>query len=145
MAILDIDWNPDEKKLRVFSIGWLVLFAILGGLTGWKHYDKFGADQPWTWCYVLWAVGVAVFFLGRVKPGLVYYPYVALTAVTFPIGWTISHLVLALIYFGLFTPIALVFRLKKRDELHLRYDPEKESYWTKRPASASGKRYFQQF
>ena len=35
----------------------------------------------------------------------------------FPIGWTVSQVMLALMFFGLFTPIGLVFRLIGRDPL----------------------------
>ena len=36
----------------------------------------------------------------------------------FPIGWTVSQVMLAMMFFGLFTPIGLVFRLIGRDPLH---------------------------
>ena len=38
----------------------------------------------------------------------------------FPIGWTVSLVLLGLVYYGLFTPIGLVFRLVGRDALQLR-------------------------
>ena len=38
----------------------------------------------------------------------------------FPIGWTISRLMLAALFYLVFTPMALVFRLMGRDALHLR-------------------------
>ena len=145
MAAIDIDWKPDAKKLRVFSIGWLVLFTILGTVSGYKHYDKFAAEQPWTWCWIFWGVGLLVFLIGLIKPEGVRPFYVGLTALTFPIGWVVSHVVLGLVYYGLFTPLALVFRLMKRDELHCALDPEAKTYWHKRPPAPPAKRYFQQF
>ena len=36
----------------------------------------------------------------------------------FPIGWTVSQVILLLMFYGLFTPIGLVFRLIGRDPLH---------------------------
>ena len=35
----------------------------------------------------------------------------------FPIGWTVSQVILLLMFYGLFTPIGLVFRLIGRDPL----------------------------
>ena len=35
----------------------------------------------------------------------------------FPIGWTVSQVILAVMFYGLFTPIGLVFRLIGRDPL----------------------------
>ena len=42
----------------------------------------------------------------------------------------------AVMYFGLFTPIGLVFRLIGRDPLHRARRPGVESYWTPKPAPA---------
>ena len=43
--------------------------------------------------------------------------YVGWMVLAFPIGWTVSQVMLALMFFGLFTPIGLVFRLIGRDPL----------------------------
>jgi hypothetical protein len=63
----------------------------------------------------------------------------------FPIGWTVSNLVLVLVFFGLFTPVALVFRLLGRDALQRRFQPEQDTYWTARPETTEPVRYFRQF
>ena len=47
------------------------------------------------------------------------------------LGMIVSPIVLGLIFFGLFTPIALLMRLSGRDELKLRF-LKKESYWITR-------------
>ncbi len=144
MAILEINWKPDAKKLRVFSVGWLVLFGILGVLVAHKHYG-FSGEEKWIWSYVLWGVGGLVFLIGLVAPRAVYPFFLALTVVTFPIGWVVSNVVMALVYFGLFTPMALFFRLKHRDELHRAIEPGAMTYWRERPGAPPAKRYFQQF
>ena len=46
-------------------------------------------------------------------------------------GIIISPIVLGLIYFGMFTPLAAVLRLKGRDELRLKTNHQ-ESYWINR-------------
>ena len=38
----------------------------------------------------------------------------------FPIGWTVSRLMLAAMFYVIFTPVGLVFRLIGRDALRLR-------------------------
>lgn len=43
-------------------------------------------------------------------------------------GTVVSPLVLALIFFGIFTPIALIMKLKGRDELRLKFRSA-SSYW----------------
>jgi hypothetical protein len=66
-------------------------------------------------------------------------------AVGFPIGWTMSHLLLAVTYFGVLTPVALFFRLVGRDALCRRFDRAASSYWTARPLPPDVDRYFKQF
>ena len=63
----------------------------------------------------------------------------------FPIGWTVSLVLLGLVYYGLFLPIGLVFRLVGRDALGLRSQPDATTYWTSRPEMADVRRYFRQF
>ena len=46
-------------------------------------------------------------------------------------GMIISPIVLGLIYFGLFTPLAAILRIKGRDVLSLKNNNQ-ESYWIKR-------------
>jgi hypothetical protein len=62
-----------------------------------------------------------------------------------PIGWTISHLVLAVVFYGVLTPIALVLRLAGRDPLERRFDRAAATYWVERPAEQDPKRAFRQF
>ena len=71
--------------------------------------------------------------------------YVAWMVLAFPIGWTISQFVLALMFYGLFTPIGLIFRMIGRDPLHRARQPGLESYWSPKPMPADPRRYFKQF
>ena len=52
--------------------------------------------------------------------------YVGWMVLAFPIGWTVSQVMLAVMFFGLFTPIGLVFRLIGRDPLQRARQPELE-------------------
>ena len=47
------------------------------------------------------------------------------------IGMIVSPIVLGIIFFGIFTPIAILMRLAGRDELHLRFK-KKKTYWINR-------------
>jgi hypothetical protein len=52
---------------------------------------------------------------------------------------------IALMFFGLFAPIGLVFRLLGRDPLQRSRTPARESYWVPKPAPTNLRSYFQQF
>ena len=47
------------------------------------------------------------------------------------IGMIVSPIVLGVMYFGMFTPLAAILRLKGRDELRLKNNKQ-ETYWIKR-------------
>ena len=59
MALVDLDLNPDEKKLKQFGFIALVAFALLGALVLWKG-GLFGLDfggSTRTVAYVFFALG----------------------------------------------------------------------------------------
>jgi hypothetical protein len=64
--------------------------------------------------------------------------------VAFPIGWLVSHVMLAVLYFVLFLPLGLMFRLLGRDALSLR-KPSVETYWTEKQQPEDVVRYFRQY
>ena len=67
-----------------------------------------------------------------------------MTAV-YPIGWIISHALLAMIYYLAITPIGVVMRLCGRDPLQRALDRSAKTYWTPHNVSEDTERYFQQF
>ena len=62
-----------------------------------------------------------------------------------PIGWTISHILLGMVYFLVFTPIGLIMRALGKDPMERRFQPDAPTYWIKRPPPAESARYFRQF
>ena len=61
-----------------------------------------------------------------------------------PIGWVVTHLVLATIFYGLITPMGAIMRLFGRDRLHRSFDASAESYWIAHDPSGDTARYFHQ-
>jgi hypothetical protein len=62
----------------------------------------------------------------------------------FPIGWTVSRVMLAVLFYGVFTPVAIVFRVIGRDLLGLRHRGSVETYWTVKPGVTDPRDYFRQ-
>ena len=52
---------------------------------------------------------------------------------------------MAVLFYGVFTPIGLFFRLIGRDPLHRRFQPEADTYWVARRPATDVRRYFRQF
>ena len=62
----------------------------------------------------------------------------------FPIGWTISRLVIAALFVLVFTPVALVFRLAGRDALRLRRRSA-PSFWIAKQRPERVESYLRQY
>jgi hypothetical protein len=134
----DIKFDPSRKTLWQFAMLWLVFFA---GAAFWQEFVR-GQTGP---ALIFAALAFTIGPLGAARPEYVRPIYVAWMVLAFPIGWTMSQLILALMFYGLFAPIGLLFRLLGRDPLDRARCPDANSYWTPKPAPADVKSYFKQF
>lgn len=145
--LVRLDLRPERKQLRQFGFVALAAFGLLGGVILWRgglFGADFGARGPAV-AYVLWGIGVLSAFFSTVAPEANRPLFVALQVVAFPIGWVLSHVVLAVVFFGILTPVGLVFRLIGRDPLAKRFDSNERSYWVDLPEVSDKKDYFRQF
>lgn len=136
--MLEINRNPSRRELAWFGLALGCFFAILGGMIAWRT----GAVLV---PRVLWATGAVVVALYYAVPPLRRPIFVAWTTLTFPIGWLLTHLVLALIYYLVLTPAGLVMRLAGHDPMRRRFDRGAASYWDERPPQRESASYFRQF
>ncbi len=134
----DLSRMPTPKTLRQFAGLWL---AVFGTLACWQGLVR-NRLAP---ALALAALALAIGPLGLARPRAVRWVFVGAQIITFPIGWLVSQCVLALLFFGLFTPMGLVFRLLGRDALDRRRKQEISTYWTPKPAAANLRSYFRQF
>ena len=129
-------WRPDERQLRQFAWVSLVGFPVLGALL-WRAH---GTALP---AMVLSAFGVLVWLVGLLEPKRIRIVYVTLLAISVPIGWVVSNLLLRVVFYGVVTPLGLVFRLTGRDALSLRR-PQVSSHWRDLESSEDAASYFRQ-
>src|SRR5271157_5856901 len=111
------------------------------GLAAWEGIVREHTNLAATLTVLALAVGPS----GIIWPQAMRPIYVAWMVLAFPIGWTISQIILALMFYGLFTPIGLIFRIIGRDPLHRARQPGLESYWSPKTTPADPRRYFRQF
>lgn len=136
--MIRIERNPTRRQLRLFGLSLLVFFCLLGGIWWSRTGSVVGAG-------VFWAIGLAVPALGEVWPSGLRIVYLAVSYATFPIGWGVSHFILALVYYLVLFPIGLILRLKGYDPMHRRFDRSAKSYWTPREREEGTERHFKQF
>jgi hypothetical protein len=70
--------------------------------------------------------------------------FVALSLAATPIGIVIGEVAMLLVYFGVFLPIGLLFRLKGRDALERNIDRSAKSYFRPKRQPADPAHYYRQ-
>jgi hypothetical protein len=139
VSLIEINTNPTPRQLRQFAGIWFPAFCgVVGGLLWYR------AGLP-TVAMTLWA-GAAVFAVaGLMKPMLARPVFVAWMVFAFPIGWMISHLCLAVVYYLMITPTGLIMRCCGRDPAERKLDRSAKTYWNPREPVQDTRRYFRQF
>jgi hypothetical protein len=133
-----IPWNPDRKTLAEFSEAWMfVLGMMLAPLSLWKGNLRLAVG--------LWLIAVAGRLVGLVRPQAMRPVFVGMTLATWPIGWVVSNLLLAIVYYGVVTPIGWVRGRFGGRDFSGRPDASADSYWVARPHNDDLRRYFWQF
>jgi hypothetical protein len=120
--------GPSDRTLRQFAATATVVSAA------WALRAGFVQGRTWPALTVA-SIGMAVATIGVVRPRALLVVYSAAVAISKPIGAVVSFVLLALVYFLVLTPLALVFRVIGRDELRLRRPSGGDSHWGDVPPS----------
>jgi hypothetical protein len=134
----DVPRSPTPSTLRQFAALWLACF---GGLACWQGLGRGNLAAS----AAVGALAVSVGALGLIRPRGVRPIFVTWMVLAFPVGWAVSHLLLAALYYGLITPIGLVSRLAGRDALLLRGPLGRDSYWLPKAPPSDVRSYFRPY
>ena len=135
MPLLRINRTPPPLQLRVFAAA----FGLASGVLALK-LRRHGLEGP---SVAATGIGVVGILVGMVAPGTLRWPYLALSYVTYPIGFVLSYAILAILFYGVIVPIGLAFRAFGYDPLR-RKPSRAASFWEVRPPTTDPKRYLQQ-
>lgn len=136
--MISIDWNPTRQTLRTFAIGLCVLAVAYAAWLVWGQRPE--GWRGWL-CLIAGLLGV----VGVAVPQALRWVYVGWMVLVFPIGWCVFQASLAILYFGVFTPIGWLMQLLGRDPLQLRTDPNATSYWIPHRISDDPRKHFRQY
>ncbi len=131
--------NKDKKDLLVFGYG----LGVISALFCTSGYIKHGFHLPQL---TLLVCGIFVVFVTSINPYALKLAYTLWMKVAHCIGFVITTGILSILFFLIFTPIGLLFRVIGKDHLDKKIDQKATSYWRKRPQKAFRQEdYLQQF
>ncbi len=123
--------DPTTAQLRRFGALWTPIALVLVARA---------IHRPW----ILLAFGVASVALALLRPRALRPVFIALAWLTAPIGWVVSRVLLAVVFYLVLTPLALL-RRRRGDPLGVRLDRQARTYWIDRPRTPrSAESYFRQ-
>lgn len=124
--------------MRQFAGACLVFFPAIG-------LHQYFVRNHHTAGLVLIGFGLVVGTIGLIWPVAVRWFFVAWMIAAFPIGWVLSQVMLFLMFFGIITPVALLFRLQGRDLLRRKPAPAETTFWSVKETPHDVRRYFSQY
>lgn len=115
--------SPALPSDRSFGVVFVVFFALLAALAWWRGGS-----------WAAWPAGLSLLTLivAWLRPRLLRPLNRQWMRLAELLHRIVSPVVLGLIYFGLFTPMAWGMRLRGRDALNRRFDAGAKSYWIDR-------------
>ena len=138
--MIKLDLKPEERVVRQFA--WI---AVLGlPLLSWFVLRSV-ATFEWSNAVFLTVAAVGVSQLGLYLLGVRVVSralFLGLSVLLLPLGFVISHALIAVIYYLVFTPLALVLRMTGRDVIGKRLDRGAASYWHHRDGRRPLSSYF---
>jgi hypothetical protein len=138
MRLLEINWNPPDRQLRQFG----VVAAVALPLFGWLCTATPGRGFLLSGLAI---TGLTLAIVGMVRPRLLRPVFVTLCLIALPIGLVVNEIILLVLYGGVFTPMALVFRLTGRDALQRAFDRRAPTYWQPKVQPVTVRQYFRQY
>ena len=138
MAVMEINWSPSRRDLLMFGRLQPAFAALVGGMLYWRfHAHGLGVG--------IWLGGGAISALYFLIPPIRRPLYIGWMCAAFPIGFAVSHVVFAAMFYLIITPIGVVMRLLGRDPMERAFDPEAKSYWVEHDPHRDPAQYFRQF
>lgn len=137
MSLLRLNRNPNGKQLTVFSVAWALFVGGLALSQEWRGHPTLAS--------ALGVLALGVPLVGLAWPRGLRHLFVGLSYATYPIGFVVSHVILALLYYLFLTPIGLLLKLCRYDPLARRFEPSAATYWQRRDNPPPPASYLRQF
>ena len=137
--MIPVNRNPTRSQLRWFAALVFPLFWSWIAFLVWKR-----AEWPRV-AIAIAAVAALISIVGLLSPAFMRRVWVGMMVGLSPIGWVMSHVILAVIYYLVLAPLGLALRATGRDLLAQRLDRGAKTYWIDRRDEVPVERYFRQY
>jgi len=138
MTWADVTKEPKPNVVRQFGWVCLVLFGAIGLL---QVLHKGRPALGWS----LVAFAVLCLVLSLTVPRIFRWFFTGAMLVAFPIGFVVSQVMLAILFFGVFLVLGLLLRARRWDAMLRRRKPPGASDWEAKPMPTEVRRYLRQY
>ena len=115
-----INIKSGKNELKKFGVTSGIVLGILGGLYFWRDINY----------YIYFLILSALFLgLGLVQPTILKPVYKAWMIVAVVLGWSMTWVILIVLYYCVFTLLGIFGRLFGKTFLDMKFDEHAESYW----------------
>ena len=141
--MLDLDFSPDERKLRQFGFSsfFISLICLLFFSIKFAFYNH---EVSWSLICLLLVLTISSIILTIIRPKSFLPLYITISIVAYPISYVVTNVTLFIFFYFLISPLALIFKLVGRDELEIR-KKTLSSYWRKYNMPKNIGSYYKQF
>lgn len=130
-----------SPELRKFGIAFFVFLGLIGIVICWRR--EWSITTP---SYVLWLIGTHFLMFGLFIPQLLKPIFHGWMKLARALGWFNTKLILILLYYLMFAPFGIFFRLIRKDILKERIKQGAGGFWVaKEQPERSIARYGKQF
>jgi len=137
MAVIKLNRNPPDRELRQFAIIFFLFCLVVAAIA----YFRDSIDVA-AWALT---IGVLIGAIGYMRVAFVRPIYLGWMYAAYPIGWVVSHIVLAIVFYLLVTPVGWLMKLLRYDPLERQFARAAKTYWTPIEARSDKTSYFRQF
>jgi len=110
-----------RSEMRKFALSMTVGFGVLGGI-----FFLLGARRGPT---VLWIIAGVFLVAGFTMPAMLKPIHRVWMQISLALGWFNTRLLLTVMFYLVFFPVALLMKLFGRDSLSRKMEPETKSFW----------------
>lgn len=143
MAIVQLNWKPGKKELRSFGAIFLGGFVAIGLVKYFWPFERFITQNKTVGIWMI-GIGLVVGAIGLTGTKLALPFYWVWLSIAFVMGNIMSRIIIAAIYFLVFTPMRMLSSLVGRDKLQLKKSSG-DSYWHEISLPREAARYERQF